>query len=137
MSADGIVGFANPVGAPMMRALADTVGMDPPEQAAFWLEKIATKLHRGPRVDTWASARDRAAKFAKIKPSMAERIWHRWQDMKDVSGGALLKLMIAYEAVHQAEQAGNYDYQNSSAASARLPAIIAAVRQVEHGQVGD
>lgn len=30
---------------------------------------------------------------------MAARIWHRWRDMKDVSGEALWKLAVAYEGV--------------------------------------
>lgn len=105
MSDEGIVGFDKRFGGRMMKAITDTMGMDRPEQAAFWLEKISAKLHRGPRVDTWASARDRAAKRAGISPSMASRIWHRWRDMKDVSGDALYKLMLAYEELFAIDEA--------------------------------
>lgn len=105
MSDRGIGGFAKIHGAGMMQAIIDTQGMERPEQAAFWLERIATKLHRGPRMDTWASARDRAAKEAGISTSMAERIWHRWRDMKDVSGDALYKLMLAYENIYANDEA--------------------------------
>lgn len=81
-----------------MRALADTAGMETPERAAFWLEKLAVDHHRG-RHDTWTAARDRAAKAAGVELSIAKRIWQRWQDMQDVSGTPLLKLMLAYEAL--------------------------------------
>ena len=54
--------------------------------------------HRGP-TDTWTAARDRAAKAAGIDRSYAARIWSRWQDMKDVSGEALIRLSSAYVAL--------------------------------------
>lgn len=89
----------------LMRALADTEGMDTPEQAAFWLEGIAKHVHRGPRRDTWTSARDRAAEAAGIEPTMAKRIWQRWRDMRDVPGATLIKLMVAYELLCVASEA--------------------------------
>lgn len=79
-----------------MRALADTAGMNEPEKAEFWLQGLAWANHRG-RHDTWTAARDRTAKQAKIEASTAKRIWQRWETMNDVSGRALLRLMIAYE----------------------------------------
>ncbi|AZO29326.1 hypothetical protein [Mesorhizobium sp. M1B.F.Ca.ET.045.04.1.1] len=94
-----------------MRALADTKGMEAPEQAKFWLEGIAAKMHRGPRRDTWTSARDRAAEFAGIEISMAKRIWQRWEDMKDVSGSALVKLMIAYERICETNERAADSYR--------------------------
>ena len=80
----------------VMRALADTHGMATPERAEFWLQGLAWAKHRG-RHDTWGAARDRAAKEARIPPSIAKRIWQRWHEMTDVGGDALLKLMLAYE----------------------------------------
>ncbi|MER9768962.1 hypothetical protein NKJ09_23190 [Mesorhizobium sp. M0189] len=94
-----------------MRALADTAGMEPPEQAKFWLEEIAKKVHRGPRLDTWTSARNRAAEYAGIEVSMAKRIWQRWEDMKDVSGSALVKLMIAYERICETNERAADSYR--------------------------
>jgi len=82
-----------------MRALTDTEGMGSPERAAFWLTTIATRLHRGPRRDTWTSARDRAAAAAGISNSMAQRIWQRWESMTDVSGAVMINLMVAYERI--------------------------------------
>lgn len=79
-----------------MRALSDTEGMSTPEKAEFWLHGLAWTKHRG-RHDTWSAARDRAADDAGIETTMAKRIWQRWEDMKDVSGSALLSLMTAYE----------------------------------------
>ena len=80
----------------VMRALADTNGMTVPEKAEFWLQGLAWVHHRG-RHDTWSAARDRAARDAKVRASIAKRIWQRFGDMNDVSGEALLKLMLAYE----------------------------------------
>lgn len=80
----------------VMRALSDTEGMSTPEKAEFWLHGLAWTKHRG-RHDTWSAARDRAADDAGIETTMAKRIWQRWEDMKDVSGSALLSLMTAYE----------------------------------------
>lgn len=105
MSDAGRVEFDTLRGVRLMRALAETEGMSPSERAAYWLEGIAKRLHRGPRRDTWSSARDRAADFADIEPSMAKRIWQRWRDMRDVSGETLLRLMIAYEKVCEASEA--------------------------------
>ncbi len=82
--------------ADVMRALADTNGMTVPEKAEFWLQGLAWVQHRG-RHDTWSSARDRAAKDAKVPLSIAKRIWQRFETMSDVGGEALLKLMLAYE----------------------------------------
>ena len=89
---------------PRMRALVDTEGMDTPERARFWLEHVAWMVHRGSRVDTWTSARDEAARFAGISLTMAKRIWQRWEDMHDVSGGVIIKLMVAYERVCEANE---------------------------------
>ena len=79
-----------------MRALADTDGMTVPERAEFWLQGLAWAKHRG-RHDTWSAARDRAASDAGLAPSMAKRIWQRFEYLTDVGGDALLKLMLAYE----------------------------------------
>lgn len=83
-----------------MRALADTEGMTTPERAEFWLQGLAWAKHRG-RHDTWTAARDRAAKDAGVTASIAKRIWQRWQEMNDVGGDALLRLMLAYEEACQ------------------------------------
>lgn len=53
--------------------------------------------HRGP-TDTWTAARDRTARKIGLDQSYARRLWQRWQDMKDVSGGAYRSLLIAYHA---------------------------------------
>lgn len=80
----------------VMRALSDTKGMTTPEKAEFWLHGLAWSMHKG-RHDTWSAARDRAAEEAGIELTIAKRIWQRWENMKDVSGSALLGLMVAYE----------------------------------------
>lgn len=95
-----------------LRALNDTIGMPAPQRANFWLERLAQNAHRGPRIDTWASARDRAAKAAGISSSTAARIWHRWADMKDVSGEALIRLMVAYESMCEAVERKTADTRN-------------------------
>lgn len=105
MSDTGRVEFDTSDGAFVMRALAETAGMGSAERAAYWLEGIAKQHHRGPRRDTWTTARDRAARSAGIEPSMAKRIWQRWRDMRDVSGDVLIKLMVAYEAMCVATEA--------------------------------
>src|SRR5690606_5791 len=87
-----------------MKALADTMGMSEPQRAKFWLERLTHTYHRGPSVDTWASARDRVALDLGISPSMASRIWHRWRDMGDVSGRAMMRLMLAYERMCEASE---------------------------------
>lgn len=87
-----------------MRALADTMGMSEPQRAKFWLERLAHNYHRGPSVDTWANARDRVARDLGISPSMASRIWHRWREMGDVSGCAMMRLMLAYERICSAAE---------------------------------
>lgn len=94
-----------------MRALADTMGMSPPQRANYWLEHLARAAHRGPRIDTWASARDRAAKKAGISPSMAARIWHRWRDMRSVDFQVGLSLMLAYERMCEAVEAKAEGYR--------------------------
>jgi hypothetical protein len=83
-----------------MRALADTEGMPVPQKANYWLETLAKASYRG-RHDTWTAARDRAARKAGIKLTMAQRIWQRWEDMNDVGGDAVIKLMLAYEELCQ------------------------------------
>jgi len=80
----------------VMRALVDTEGKTVPERAEFWLQALAKAAHRG-RHDTWTAARDRAAEKAGLPRTIAQRIWQRWHSMQDVSGEALLKLMLAYE----------------------------------------
>lgn len=85
-------------GSSVMRALADTNGMTTPQRAEFWLAGLAFEKHGG-RHDTWTAARDKAARDAKVPLTLAKRIWQRWQDMNDVGGDALLKLMLAYEAM--------------------------------------
>lgn len=117
-------------GAAFMKAIADTMGMTAPQQAAFWLENITAAIHRGPHRDTWSSARDRAAELAGIEPSMARRIWQRWRDMKDVSGDAAIKLMITYEAIREGKEVA----ANAADGSARLEKFITAYRAAEHGE---
>lgn len=119
-----------------MKALEDTVGMTRPRQAAFWLEKIAAAIHRGPKRDTWTSARDRAAEFAGIETSMAKRIWQRWAEMKGVDGDALIKLMVAYEAIYQTEAAGD-GYEGSVGRSERLAKVIASASEAQDRKVGE
>lgn len=79
-----------------LRALEETKDMSAPKRAEHLLQALARFSHRG-RHDTWTAARDRAAQKAGIPLTMAKRIWQRWQTMQDVSGDALIKLMIAYE----------------------------------------
>ncbi|WP_192242950.1 hypothetical protein [Mesorhizobium silamurunense] len=110
----------------LLRALSDTAGMSTPEQANFWLESLAKWLHRGPRVDTWTSARDDAADCAGIRQSMAERIWHRWQCMKFVDGETLIKLMIKYEEFCEKPEAAAARYR---AERRRLRGNYAAAHQ--------
>lgn len=99
------VEFDTKCAAVRLRALADTEGMTTPEQAAFWLEKLAENVHRGARRDTWTTARDRAAEVAGIDRSMAKRIWQRWQTMNDVASSVHLKLMLAYESLCARQEA--------------------------------
>lgn len=68
------------------------------QEARQWLEALTIARHRGPR-DTWTAARDRTAKEIGLEPSYAARIWHRWDSMKDVSGGAYRRLRNAYDAL--------------------------------------
>lgn len=89
----------------MMRAMADTVGMKPAERVAYWLEGITRHCHRGPRRDTWTSARDRAAKLAGIEPTIAKRIWQRWRYTHDFASDVALRLAAAYEKVCLASEA--------------------------------
>lgn len=86
--------------ADVMRALSDTEGLSVPEKAEFWLQGLAWVQHRG-RHDTWGAARDRAADKAKLPVTLARRIWQRFETLDDVSGKALLKLMLAYEEACQ------------------------------------
>lgn len=126
MSDDGFGESAKSFGAGHMKALLDTEGMTAPERAFFWLETITKTLHRGPRLDTWATARDSAADFADIKCSMAERIWSRWERMQFVDGEALLKLMIAYEKICEKPEAAAARYR---AERSRLRGNYAAAHQ--------
>lgn len=125
----------NPFTVCSVRALDDTRGMSPPEQANYWLEQLTQAVHRGPRLDTWTSARDRAARAAGISPAMAERIWHRWREMKDVSGGALIKLMVAYEVMHRASEAAENEYQGSVDRSKRMETVLAALQKARGDQM--
>lgn len=84
----------------VMRALLDTQGMPTNERASFLLGRLMQANHRGP-TDTWSAARDRTARKVGLDPSMAKRIWQRWRTMTDVSGDALIKLMLAYDAMCQ------------------------------------
>lgn len=115
------------------RALVDTVGMKAPQRAAFWLERLAAAHHRGPRRDTWTSARDRAARAAGVEISMAKRIWQRWETMRDVSGEVTVKLMIAYEAMCERNEAAAEAYR---AERLRLEGVDAAAKQ-EPSRSGD
>ncbi|MDQ0996907.1 hypothetical protein QFZ34_002089 [Phyllobacterium ifriqiyense] len=94
----------------VMRALADTQGMPTPQKANYWLEKLAQAHYRG-RHDTWTAARDRAAKKAGVEPTMAQRIWQRWQTMNDVGGETVIKLMLAYEEMIQRNDAAAEGYK--------------------------
>lgn len=94
----------------VMRALTDTEGMTTPARAEFWLQGLAWTKHRG-RHDTWSAARDRAAREAGVAASIAKRIWQRWQEMNDVGGDALLRLMLAYEAACQRNEEAVEAYQ--------------------------
>lgn len=94
----------------VMRALVHTEGMSVPERAEYWLQALATAQHRG-RHDTWTAARDRAAKQAGLPQTIAQRIWQRWQTMQDVSGDALLKLMLAYEGLCERNEAAAAGYR--------------------------
>jgi hypothetical protein len=135
MSDARFVGFDTRGAALMLQALADTKGMSPPEQAAFWLERIAAAVHRGARKDTWSSARDRAAKLAGIEATMAKRIWQRWRDMKFVDGGALMKLMVAYEAIYGNCEAVGVGYGESIERSRRMEAVAAALEEARGDKV--
>lgn len=123
------VGFGTS-GDGMIRAMADTAGMTMPERAAYWLERITERVHRGPRRDTWTSARDRAAQLIEIEPSMAKRIWQRRQDMKHVDGDAAIKLLEAYELM-QIWKAASNDEQEAIAKAGRLSRFISALAAVE------
>lgn len=111
-----------------MRALADTMGMSEPQKAKFWLGRLAHDAHRGPGVDTWTSARDRVAKDLDIPRSMAERIWVRWRDMKDVSGVALMRLMLAYDRMCLAAETKAAGMRGERIRIGEDCAVIAAAR---------
>lgn len=66
-------------------------------EAREMLETLMKREHRGP-TDTWTAARDRTAIRVGIEPSQAKRLWQRWQDMKDVSGGVYRAIRNAYDA---------------------------------------
>lgn len=59
---------------------------------------LTVARHRGP-ADTWTAARDRTADDIGVERTYAARIWNRWQEMKDVSGEALIRLSSAYVAL--------------------------------------
>lgn len=125
-----------------MRALAHTEGLPAPKRAAFWLQRLAEFVHRGPR-DTWTAARARAAKDAGVPESMARRIWHRCEDMKDVGGEWLLRLMLAYEAMCEKRDAAaskaaqieelRNEHEQVKAEIERLTARLAVVGSKEAG----
>lgn len=84
------------------RVKSDTKRAEPMSEVAVleareMLETLMKREHRGP-TDTWTAARDRTAKRVGIAPSQAKRLWQRWQDMKDVSGGVYRAIRNAYDA---------------------------------------
>lgn len=118
----------------VMRALADTEGMTTPERAEFWLQGLAWAKHRG-RYDTWTAARENAAADAGIASTIAKRIWQRWEQMNDVGGETLLKLMLAYERACQNNEGAIAAYR---AERLKLKAQQNAVdRQHAHSGVGE
>lgn len=80
------------------------------QEARQWLEALTVARHRGPR-DTWTAARDRTAKEIGLEPSYAARIWHRWDSMKDVSGGAYRRLSLAYTALCERNERAAAEYR--------------------------
>jgi hypothetical protein len=78
-------------------------------RAGFYLNELTKLQHRG-RGDTWSAARDRAAKKAGIPQSYAKRIWDRIDTMTDVSGEALYRLYLEYQASceHHENKAAEY-----------------------------
>ncbi len=86
-----------------------TMSIEAVHEAKGWLEWLTQREHRG-RHDTWTAARGRAAKKAGVPESYAKRLWDRWEEMKDVSGGAYRALQHAYDSQcdRQAETAERY-----------------------------
>lgn len=121
-----------------MRALQDTTGMSQPQQAKFWLDRLAYRAHRGPGVDTWSSARDRVAKELDIPRATAERIWSRYRDMKDVSGVALMKLMLAYERMCAASEAKTMamldEHSRLGGLNAAIESALGAGQGMDHAE---
>lgn len=99
------------------------------------LEALVIAHHRGP-TDTWTAARDRAAKAAGIERSYAARLWSRWQDMKDVSGEALIRLSAAYVALCEASEIKEAELVLKGEAIARETAdeIMAAAARSSRGE---
>lgn len=92
------------------RALADTAGMNNPERALYWLEKLTKAEHRG-RHDTLSAARDRVAEKTGAPITQTKRLWDRWQTMKDVAGSVMIPLMLAYEEMVSANEAAAREYR--------------------------
>lgn len=92
------------------RALADTAGMNNPERALYWLEKLTKAEHRG-RHDTLSAARDRVAEKTGAPITQTKRLWDRWQTMKDVAGSVMIPLMLAYEELVSANEAAAREYR--------------------------
>jgi hypothetical protein len=112
------------------------------------LEALTKAEHRG-RGDTWEAARNRAAKRAGIPLSYAARLWHRWKDMRGVSGDVLLALQkakAAYDAsctYHEtraaelrAERLGERIAMDTRHAPASLGARAAAAEAAAEGRGG-
>lgn len=76
---------------------ATTMSQEAVLEARDMLETLMKREHRGPS-DTWTAARDRTAMRIGLEPCQAKRLWQRWQDMKDVSGGVYRALRNAYES---------------------------------------
>ncbi len=74
-----------------------SMSLEAVQDARSWLEALMRVHHRGP-TDTWTAARDRVAAEIGLERTYARRLWNRWQEMKDVSGGAYKALLEAYEA---------------------------------------
>jgi hypothetical protein len=86
-----------------------TMSIEAVHEAKGWLEWLTQREHRG-RHDTWTAARGRAAKKAGVPESYAKRLWDRWEEMKDVSGGTYRALHRAYQSQcdRQEETAAHY-----------------------------
>lgn len=112
------------------RALADTAGMNNPERAVYWLEKLTKAEHRG-RHDTLSAARDRVAEKTGAPITQTKRLWDRWQTMKDVAGSVMIPLMLAYEDMVQRNEAAAREYreERQELQKERHAAVVERARQ--------